>query len=90
MRMLGSGHSGRLLTALRMECRRDERSQVHFHECHGLRLPCVPVLRHNHLPRTADCGFLRSYISSNRETGQSHEREILMARRPYKNLILHR
>jgi len=76
MRVLGSGHSGRLPAALWMERRRDERSQVHLHECHGLQLSRVPVLCHDHLPCSTDRGFLRSHISSNRKTGKSHEGEI--------------
>lgn len=78
MRVLDSGHPGGLPAALGMERRRDGRPQVHLHERHGLRLPRVPVLRHDHLPRPADRGFLRPHIPRNRKTGQSqYERERL-------------
>lgn len=76
MRVLGSGHPGGVPAAIRVERRRDERSQVYLHQCHGLQLSRVPLLRHDHLSRSADRGFLRPHIPGNRKTGQSHEREI--------------
>lgn len=69
--MLDRGYSGGLPTALRMEFRRAERAQMHLHEGDGLRLSRVPVLRHHHLPRSADRGILRSHIPRDREAGQS-------------------
>jgi len=72
MRMLGSRYSGRLLTAVRMERRRTERAQMHVHESDGLRLSCIPLLRHDHLSRLADRGVLCPYISGDPKAGQSH------------------
>jgi len=71
MRMLGSRYSGRLLAAVRMERRRTERAQMHVHESDGLRLSCIPLLRHDHLSCLADRGVLRPYLSGDRKTGQS-------------------
>lgn len=75
MRMLDSGHFSGVPAVVRMERRRDERSQMYFHESYGLRLPRVPILRHNNLSRLANRCVLRSYISGDRKAGQSHKRD---------------
>lgn len=69
MRLLGRGHSGGLLAALRLERRRNERSPVYLHKGDGLRLSRVPLLRHYYLPRASNSGVLYPHLSGDRKAG---------------------